>query len=162
VVDNAERGIATPLGVGDDANREKVVNLFQAAALANDFSVERIETLAAGPEFGGEPRFCQIGLGGGHNLLQGTGVGFRPFPKLPCGARGTLPVPNSENSNLPTRCEWRPFRDGVQWEHKYQAFRGRCAVVCPAGETQSCACCEGDRRVLRRPRARREPWQEAF
>jgi hypothetical protein len=64
MVDNAESGVATALRIGDDANGEEVVDLVEAALLANDFAVQGMQSLDAGFEFRRNAIFDELGANG--------------------------------------------------------------------------------------------------
>jgi hypothetical protein len=64
MVDNAESGVATALRIGDDANGEEVVDLVEAALLANDFAVQGVQSLDAGFEFRRNAIFDELGANG--------------------------------------------------------------------------------------------------
>src|SRR5215813_11814904 len=60
VVNDAERGVATALRIGDDADGEKIVNLLESPALTDNFPVQRKETFSPGLEFRGNSIFDEL------------------------------------------------------------------------------------------------------
>ena len=60
VVDHAERGVTIAFRVGNDANSEKIVNLFEAALLALQLAVQRTQAFHASFEFGGNSVFHKL------------------------------------------------------------------------------------------------------
>jgi hypothetical protein len=64
VVDDAESGVAIALGIADDAHGKQVVNLIEAAFLANQFAMERVKSLDARFEFGGNAVLDEAGANG--------------------------------------------------------------------------------------------------
>ncbi len=77
VMDDAECGIAVALRIRDDAYGEEIVNLVEAAALADDFSVQREEAFEARFEFGGNSVFDELCADGGLNSFKEALVDFR-------------------------------------------------------------------------------------
>jgi hypothetical protein len=70
VVDYAEGGVTVAFVISDDADGEQVIHLFEAALLANDLAVQRIQALYAGFEFGGNAVFNQLGANGSLDFFQ--------------------------------------------------------------------------------------------
>src|SRR5258707_5952695 len=64
VVDNAERGVTVAVGIGDHADGEQIVNLIEAARLADNFAMQRIEALDAGFQLRGNAVFDELGADG--------------------------------------------------------------------------------------------------
>src|SRR5579884_128760 len=70
VMDDAKRSVTIALRIGDDADRQKIVNLFKSALLPNKLSMERIKAFDAGFELGGNSAFHEFGANRGLNLLE--------------------------------------------------------------------------------------------
>jgi len=70
VVDNAERGVTVALRIGNNAHREKIVNLAETDFLAHDFAVHRVQTFYARFELGGNAGLDELGLDGGLDFLE--------------------------------------------------------------------------------------------
>jgi hypothetical protein len=70
VVDHAESGVTVAFVIGDNANGQKIVDLFEAAFLADDLAVQGIEAFYAGFKFGGNTGFDELALDGRLHLFK--------------------------------------------------------------------------------------------
>ena len=80
VVNDAKRGIAIALRIRDDANGEKIVNLIQAALLANNLAVQGTKAFNAGLQLGGNAVLDQLGANGVLDIVQKLPVNGRLSP----------------------------------------------------------------------------------
>src|SRR5437899_6050944 len=70
MMDNAERGVAVAVGIGNDADGQQIIDLVEAALLANDFPVQRVKALDARLKFRGDTVFHELGADGGLDVLE--------------------------------------------------------------------------------------------
>jgi len=74
VMDDAERGVAVPLGIGDHANGEQIVDLLEAALLADHFLVQGEKAFDASFKFSRNACFHQPRLNRAANVIEKFGV----------------------------------------------------------------------------------------
>ena len=77
VVHHAKRRVAVALVIGNDAHREQIVDLLEAALLANDLAVQRVQTLHARCELRGNPVLHELGANGRLHFFQESQMGRR-------------------------------------------------------------------------------------
>ena len=77
VVHHSQRRITTALAIGDHTYRQQIVNLLQSAVLAQQFSVQRIQSLYARFQLRGDSAFHQLALNGGLHFFQKPAMNLR-------------------------------------------------------------------------------------
>src|SRR5260221_7655162 len=70
VVDDTQRGVTAAVGIRDHSDGQQIVNLVEAALLAHDFAVQRIEALDARLQLRGNAVFHQLGADGALDLFE--------------------------------------------------------------------------------------------